>query len=211
MLLKRMARSGTVRDDLTGFILAGGASRRMGRDKAQISWGGSTLLNHAIENLKHVTSEVFVVGAVSTDKLPVPVLPDKLPGAGPLAGIQAALNHSKTNWNFILAVDLPLVTPQMLDWIAAFQADASRIAIVPRVKSRLQPICAVYHRNLLPEINAALGQQQSSIHRLLERLSTRIIEEDELIASGFAPEMFLNVNTPEDLERARAIAKSMHG
>ena len=64
---------------------------------------------------------------------------------------------------------------------------------------------------MLPEIDATLGKRQSSIQRLLERLSTRIIEEDQLIANGFTPEMFLNVNTPEDLECARAIAKTIHG
>ncbi|PYX99905.1 MAG: hypothetical protein DMG64_18310 [Acidobacteria bacterium] len=83
--------------------------------------------------------------------------------------------------------------------------------LIPRVKSRLQPLCAIYHRDLLPEIDKALSLQRSSIHRLLERLSTRIIEEDELIAAGFVPEMFLNVNSPEDLERARAMAKTKHG
>jgi molybdopterin-guanine dinucleotide biosynthesis protein A len=63
----------------------------------------------------------------------------------------------------------------------------------------------------LPKIDEALGEQRSSIHRLLEGLSTRIIEEDQLIANGFAPDMFLNVNTLEDLEQARTIAKTIDG
>jgi molybdenum cofactor guanylyltransferase len=206
-----MARRGTLPDDLTGFVLAGGASHRMGRDKAKISWGRGTLLTHAIENMRRVAPEVFIVGAPSPDELPVPVLSDNFRGVGPLAGIQTALSNSSTDWNLILAVDLPLVTVEMLKWIADFRADASEIAIVPRVKTRLQPLCATYHRDVLPEIDATLGKRQSSIQRLLERLSTRIIEEDQLIANGFTPEMFLNVNTPEDLECARAIAKTIHG
>lgn len=212
MLLKGMAREvGPPPDDLTGFVLAGGASRRMGRDKTRIPWGDGTLLTHTIEQVKRVAAEVFVVGAVATDKLSVPILADKLPGLGPLAGIQAALSHSSTGWNLVIAVDLPLVTPRMLHWMAGFRPGISQAAIVPRVQSRLQPLCALYHRNLSPEIDEALAKRQSSIHRLLERLSTRIIEEGELIANGFAPEMLLNVNTPEDLERARAIANTMHG
>ena len=182
----------------------------MGRDKAQIPWGADTLLTHTIEQMKRVSDDVFVVGAVKANSLPVTVLPDKEAGLGPLAGIHAALSHSPTDWNLILAVDLPLITSEMLTWLAHYRTDASEAAIVPRVKSRLQPLCAVYHRDLLPEVERALASRESSIHRLLERLSTRIIEEDQLIANGFAPETFLNVNTPEDLERARALAKIMH-
>ena len=197
--------------DLTGFVLAGGTSSRMGRDKAQIPWGEGTLLTHAIERLEIVASRVLVVGAVPAQKLVVPVLADSFQRVGPLAGIHAALTSSSTDWNLIVAVDLPLLTTTLLTWISDFRNGATQLAIIPRVKSRLQPLCAVYHRDLLPEINAALSIQRSSIHRLLEQLSTRIIEEDELIANGFASEMFLNVNTPEDLERARVIAKMRHG
>ncbi|PYY20457.1 MAG: hypothetical protein DMG60_00135 [Acidobacteria bacterium] len=211
MLLKRMASHGTLPEDLTGFVLAGGVSRRMGRDKAQIPWRGGTLLTHAIEQVEGVAPKVFVVGSLGANKLPVPVLADNLSGVGPLAGIQTALSNSSTDWNLVIAVDLPLVMAEVLNWIAGFRTRATQVAIAPRVNSRLQPLCAVYHRGLLPEIDEALARQQSSIHRLLERLSTRIIEEDELIANGFAPETFLNVNTPEDLECARAIAKTMYG
>jgi len=199
-----------VRKHLTGFVLAGGASARMGRDKSQISWGSGTLLTHAIERMRRVSNDVFVVGRLDAVNLPVPVLTDKVSGVGPLAGIHSALSHSTSEWNLVLAVDLPLITPEILIWLTEVQADPSKIAIVPRAKSRLQPLCAVYHRDLLPEIEGALTLKESSIHRLLERLSTRIIEEDQLIANGFAPETFLNVNTPEDLERARALAKTMH-
>ena len=202
--------AGVLRNDLTGFVLAGGASRRMGRDKAQIPWGGGTLLTHAIEQMKRVVSEVLVVGTV-TENLPVAVLDDRFPGLGPLGGIHSALTCSTSAWNLILAVDLPLVTPTLLAWMADFRLDTSQEAIVLRVNSRVQPLCGVYHRDLLLQIQEALARRESSIHRLLERLSTRIIEEDQLIAAGFAPEMFLNVNTPEDLERARAISKTMHG
>jgi len=200
-----------VRKHLTGFVLAGGASTRMGHDKSRISWSSGTLLTHAIERMRRVSNDVFVVGSSDAINLPVQVLSDKISGVGPLAGVHSALSHSTTEWNLVLAVDLPLITPEMLIWLTDVQADPSQIAIVPRAKSRLQPLCAVYRRDVLPEIEGALTLKESSIHRLLERLSTRIIEEEQLIAAGFSPEMFLNVNTPEDLDRARAIAKAMHG
>lgn len=206
-----MARgANTDRRHLTGFVLAGGASRRMGHDKAKIPWGTGTLLTHSIERMKHVCSDVYVVGTVEANNVPVTVLADKEFGIGPMAGIHAALSHSKTDWNLILAVDVPLLTAEMLRWLTDIKVYTSELAIVPRVKSRLQPLSALYHCDFLPEVKRALEKRESSIHRLLERVKSRIIEEDQLTANGFGPEMFLNVNTPEDLELARAIAKPTH-
>jgi len=205
-----MARdAGTDHRPLTGFVLAGGASRRMGHDKAQIPWGAGTLLTHAIERINRVADDVYIVGSVEADNLSVVLLADTKSGIGPLAGIHTALSHSTSDWNLILAVDLPLLATEMLMWLAHLEAH-TEVAIVPRVQSRLQPLSALYHRDLLPDVERALEKRQSSIHRLLERVNTRIIEEDQLIANGFSPEMFLNVNTPEDLERARAVARGSH-
>jgi molybdopterin-guanine dinucleotide biosynthesis protein A len=94
----------------------------------------------------------------------------------------------------------------------------ARHAIVPEIGGRLQPLCAVYRRELLPELTRALGGDELSIQRLLELLSTGMMDtkqihkitQQEFAAQGFPPEMFSNVNTPEDLERVRRIAASLH-
>jgi molybdopterin-guanine dinucleotide biosynthesis protein A len=206
--------------NITGFILAGGQSRRMGGDKAQIRWGSGTLLSHAVEVMSKVVSEVFILGSLQVENPPVKAIPDEFPGRGPLAGIHAALKHSNTEWNLLLAVDVPLVTPGLLDFVAAKSHKSAAIAIVPRVGGLLQPLCAAYHRSFLPEIERAIVNNDLSIHRLLERHGTgimeqnegvQIIEEDEIVAQGFPPEMLTNVNTPDDLERVRAIASTLHG
>ena len=224
-----------LRDNITGFVLAGGRSLRMRRDKAHIPWDHGTLLSHAVEEISQVTSRVFIVGALeppamaleirtplgSGECLSASVLPDKFPGCGPLGGIQAALAHTATDWNLILAVDLPLVTAGLLGFIADHRGKRASLAVVPKVGGKLQPLCASYHPDLLSEVERALTAGELSIHRLLERVSTGIIndsppasmyviEEQELEAAGFVPEMLLNVNTPEDLERARALAKTLH-
>lgn len=206
--------------EFTGFVLAGGQSRRMGRDKAQIPWGSGTLLTHAVGVLQEIASEVLVVGTVKSVDAAVVAIADVFPEHGPMAGIHAALEHSNTEWNLILAVDLPLVPPELLGFIAGRCPNASGLAVVPKVSGRLQPLCAAYHRGLLMEIERAIGNDDLSIHRLLERLSTGImetsgdiwiIEDEELITQGFDTEVLINVNTAEDLERARGIAKRMHG
>jgi molybdopterin-guanine dinucleotide biosynthesis protein A len=191
----------------------------MGRDKAEIPWGSGTLLSHAVEVMSKVVSEAFILGSPQVESSPVKAIPDEFPGCGPLAGIHAALKHSTTKWNLLLAVDVPLVSPGLLAFIAAKSDKSPAVAIVPRIEGRLQPLCAAYHRSFLPEIERAIVNDDLSIHRLLERHGTgimeknnavQIIEEDEIVAQGFQPEMLTNVNTPEDLERVRAIASTLH-
>lgn len=206
-------------ESITGFILAGGQSRRMGSDKTHIQWGSGTLLSHAVEVMSKTVAEVFILGSLRIETPPVMSIPDEFPGCGPLSGIHAALKHSSTKWNLVLAVDLPLVSPGLLGFIAAKSHESPAMAIIPRTGGRLQPLCAAYHRRFLPEIEHAIVNNDLSIHRLLERHGTgimeknkgiQIIQEEEMIAQGFQPEMLTNVNTPEDLERARAIASTSY-
>lgn len=198
----------------------------MGRDKAQLPWGDQTFLAHAISRIQQICDFVFVVG--ESPGATVPILKDVFPGDGPLAGLHAALLHSKAEWNLVLAVDMPLVSPTLLRFIAS-QNDESSLVVVPSVRiveqslvpahdgrPTLQPLCAAYHRQFLPCVERALSNRELSIRRLLEGLSQgmmsgqphaiRVLDEQELASAGFAPEMLMNVNTPADLERAKALA-----
>jgi molybdopterin-guanine dinucleotide biosynthesis protein A len=229
----------TPADDITGFILVGGRSRRMGTDKAQIAWGTGTLLTHAVDRMSQVVSNVFVVGSV--EGAPVRVLPDVFDESGPLGGLQASLAQTATDWNLVLAVDMPLVPAGLLRFIADQRKDGVS-AVVPLTKTadptthsarnsdnlvhctafldRLQPLCGLYHRRLLPDFERVLSRGEYSIHRLLETMRTgighnesiglRTIDEHELTVGGFSADMFWNVNTPEDLERARTLATTLN-
>jgi molybdopterin-guanine dinucleotide biosynthesis protein A len=193
--------------DISGFVLAGGKSRRMGRDKAQIVWRDGTLLTDATDRLKSVTDRVFVVGEVQVDDPKVKVVHDLVPGSGPMGGIHAALSTTETPWNLVLGVDLPLISTAFLRWMTEIcRSENHKTVIVPRINDEFQPLCAAYHRDFLPICAAALARKQFSIHDLYRITATRIMEEDQIRAAGFAPESFLNVNTPEDLALAEALA-----
>lgn len=212
-----------IRSDITGFVLAGGQSRRMGQDKARLAWADGTLLGGAIHCMQRVTERVWVVGSVKES--PVPLLSDQFADCGPLAGIHAALSQTPTDWILVLAVDMPLVTSSLLAFIAQ-RCNPGWVAIVPSMKAletghlSFQPLCAAYHRRLLPVVEGALSKSELSIHRLLENLQAGnmnepsrilcVIGEEELAAAGFSSEMFLNVNTPADLERARSLARDVN-
>lgn len=194
--------------EITGFILAGGRSSRMGRDKAALPWSSGTLLSHACDQMRQVVATTYIVGGTQS-VADCAVLADAFPGRGPLAGIHSALKRTDTDWSLILGVDLPLVNSALLAFIATSSDDANE-AVAIRVADHLQPLCAAYHRRLLTEVEARLRVGDLSIHRLLEAARTRIMEEEELLSAGFCGEMLLNVNTAEDLERAKELAGTLH-
>ena len=209
----------------------------MGRDKGGIEWGGETLLTHAVKRMSEVFPSVVVLSSASSDGFSgeFPSLTDEVPNCGPLAGIHSALRHSNTDWNAFLAVDMPLVSTALLQFIAA-KCDAGFLAVVPeviasdldpsQVESKnnagavLQPLCAAYHRGFLSLVERALSNRELSIRRLLEHAAQgmmgmpagaiRIIQQQELTSAGFTPEMLINVNTPADLERAKGLAERFH-
>ena len=223
---------------ITGFVLAGGQSRRMGTDKGGIEWGGETLLMHAVKRMRASFPNVFVLGAAGADRFAshFPTLIDEFPDSGPLAGIHSALRHSNTDWNVFLALDMPLVPATLLQFISA-NCGPSYLAVLPEVaaceeesksaskaahkaEAVLQPLCAAYHRGILPLVERALSNRELSIQSLLQQATQgmmgtradaiRIIPQQELTLAGFSSQMLINVNTPADLERAKALAEGFH-
>src|SRR6185437_8288127 len=221
---------------ITGFILAGGQSRRMGRDKAGIEWGCETLLTHGLKRMRDAFPEVIILGPSPSNSFRN--LRDAFANSGPLAGIHSGLRHSQTDWNFFLAIDMPLVPTALLQFIAE-KCGPGYMAVVPEAPvsdldvpdleprsasneriRRLQPVCAAYHRAFLPVVERALSSRELSIQRLLEEAAQgmmgkqstaiRVIEQHELTSAGFSSEMLMNVNTPADLKRAKGLAERFH-
>src|SRR5215472_17903262 len=107
----------TVVADVSVFILAGGRSSRMGRDKALLPFNDATLLEFMLEKARALTSRVFIVGGRELYSGYGEVIEDIIPGCGPLGGIHAALASSESNDNLILSVDIPFVTTSFLGWL----------------------------------------------------------------------------------------------
>jgi molybdopterin-guanine dinucleotide biosynthesis protein A len=188
--------------DLTGFLLAGGRSSRMGTDKAFLQIDGDTLLARALERLHALTPEVCIVGPVAKFAAHGRVVEDVYTGRGPLAGIHAALSASATDLNLILAVDLPFVTEALLRFIVEQTRACDAVVTVPRIAGGFQPLCAVYRRAFAPLAAAALEAGQNKVDALFAVTSTRVLEQSELSRFAFSAAMFENLNTPEDLRRA---------
>jgi molybdopterin-guanine dinucleotide biosynthesis protein A len=174
----------------------------MGTDKAFLRFGNQTLLEQAIATARQVCETVVLVGDAGRLGRYGPVVEDKFPGQGPLAGIHAALSSSFAGeLNLVLSVDIPVISPEFIKHLLKqAQADTAQIT-VQRADGHLQTLCAVYRREFASVAEPALRERRNKIEPLLAGVPTRVLEEDEMKALGFAPDIFDNVNTPEDWQR----------
>lgn len=192
--------------DMTAFLLAGGKSTRMRSDKAFVMFKGETLLARALQLCRAITNNVVIVGDRTKFSPFAPVVEDIFPGCGPLAGIHAALQASETDLNVVLAVDVPFVTPALLQYLLV-QARLSRALVtVPRAGNGLHPLCAVYRREFANLAEQALRESSYKIDKLFQAANTNVIEDDVLQAAGFSPQLLRNLNTPEELAEAQAFS-----
>ena len=184
--------------DLTAFILAGGKSTRMGTDKAFVMLSGRTLLERALDLARSVCADIKIVGDPGKYGAFAPVVEDIYPGCGPLAGIHAALRSSQSDSNLIVAVDLPFLSTRFLEFLIARSRTGSMVTVV-RTNRGWQPLCAVYRRQFAVSAERDLRSGQYRIDRLFDPATTDVVEESELSKEGFTPDLFHNLNSPEDL------------
>ncbi|MGB9890556.1 MAG: molybdenum cofactor guanylyltransferase [Anaerolineae bacterium] len=183
----------------SGAVLVGGESRRMGADKALLSFRGRRMIEWVVEALSGVVDEVLLVGR-GADRLAwlgLPTMEDRLPGGGPLAGIYTALAAARYSHCLIVACDMPFLDPALLAYLLA-QAPGWD-AVVPQVQDHLEPLHAVYARSCLPVIRDMLAAGELCPLDLYPRVRVRYVEEEEIAAFRNGPWSFVNFNTPEDL------------
>ena len=196
-----------MKEDLTAFVLAGGKSTRMGREKATLELGGRTLLERALELASAVAAEALIVGPRAEFELYGRVVEDVYPGQGPLGGIHAALWASPTELNLILAVDTPFLEARFLEYLVEQARESGAVVTLPRTADGFHPLAAVYRRAFRETAELALQEGRNKIDALFAEVETRIVEAEELERFAFAPAIFENLNTPQDVERARKRAR----
>ncbi len=175
----------------------------MGADKAFLELGGRTLLARALELAKTVAAQVQLVGDKAKFAPFGTVVEDIYPGRGPLGGIHAALMSTTTDFNLMLAVDLPFIGPQFLMYLLSEAQRTKAVVTVARTGGGFQPLCAVYRKEFADVAEQALQAGNNKIDSLFRRVNTRVIDEEELAKAGFDIRIFQNLNTPEDWDRAK--------
>lgn len=193
--------------NVTGVVQAGGRSVRMGGSpKALLSLGGQRLIDRVIEVLRAVTREVLVVTNTPDlyAGLGLPMVPDVFPEGGALGGIYAGLCAAPGEAAFTVACDMPFLSPAVARLVVDRAGEAD--VVIPRVGGQWETLHACYARSCLGPMERRLRAGQLKITGFFEEVRVLAIAEAE-IARLAPPELvFMNVNTPEDLARARRLA-----
>ena len=198
---------------ITAVILAGGRSRRLGRDKAVEPFDGEPLIRRVIRRASEAVAAASVVVVVA-DAERAAALPlddhhrtavDIFPDCGSLGGIYTGLDAAPTDWALVAACDMPFLCEPLLSHLAGLRADVD--AVVPMVDGRPEPTHALYSRRCLPAIEARLQARELKISGFFEDVAVRYVPEDEV--RSFDPDLlsFFNINRPEDLTRAQELVR----
>lgn len=191
--------------DIEGFILVGGASSRMGRDKARLTLSGRSFVERVAEALSRVAGRINLVGAKNVDSsLKIGNVPDVYEAWGALGGLHAALAACRAEWAVVAACDLPFVTGELFARLAGLREDSEAVVPVQR-DGRLQPLCALYRTSACTEVARRMIEEGERRPRALVRLvRARLVSWEELADLPDAHLFFENVNTPEDYRGARS-------
>ncbi|MCW0482300.1 molybdenum cofactor guanylyltransferase [Gaoshiqia sediminis] len=192
--------------DITGIILAGGQSHRMGFNKALAMLDGKPLIEFVVDNLRKITQSLILsTGSEFFEYKNLQVVPDLHPGFGPLGGICSALKSSKTNLNLVLSCDMPLVSSSFLSFLAEEARRHPAPITLPVDKyGYWQPLCAVYRKDVLPALYEALSRNELKIITAIRETHPRVIQFMEWHPS-FQNMSFLSINTPEALKQAESV------
>jgi molybdopterin-guanine dinucleotide biosynthesis protein A len=190
---------------LTGAILAGGFSRRLGQDKTALRLGGKPLALRVNEALAPLVRTCWLITNQPLAHLAfgLPLVTDLRPFQGPAGGLLTALFYARTPWVLAAAVDNPFPAPALLAELAARAGRTSRPAVVCRSPLGLEPFPGVYAVRLLPKLQEFL-QSDRRPTRFLEICRPQILSETEVLALDPEAHSFFNLNTPRDLHRAEA-------
>jgi molybdenum cofactor guanylyltransferase len=199
---------------VNAFVLAGGQSRRMGRDKTVLELSGRPLIELALGKLRASGLSPRIVGSRPDLSIFASVLPDRHPQLGPLGGIEAGLAASDAEQNFFLPVDTPWLPREFLRWMIERVGQTNALATIPRLLGRPQPLCSVYQKALLPYVQAALAQGDAKVTHAVDRaqsatgLPVDSFDVESVTAAQFWNQSipihrwFDNINTPADFEKA---------
>lgn len=191
----------------TAAILAGGRSRRMGRDKALLELGPCTLVERVLAAAAPLGAHCMLIAdnTRAFARFGVPVHADLRPSSGPLGGLYTALTLAPSPTLLFLACDLPFVTTAFLRFLLRELGEHQ--AVVPRTADGLQPLCAVYTRSCLPAVERALDRGDFNMVSFYPGIDVRILEPPQWQSLDPRQRLFTNLNTPEDYQRALELVR----
>lgn len=196
---------------ITGIILSGGKSSRMGENKSLLNLGGKKVIERVTDLMKSLFPDVILITNTPDEYsfLGIPIFRDIYEYKGPLAGIHSGLTHSKTENNFVISCDIPLMTKQMIEYIIDYKTKAP--ITVCRADGFVQQLAGMYSKSVLAEAENSLRNEETELRdpkqtkrkckvlSLLNTVGAEIIDAEKL--DFYSESLFFNMNRPEDYEK----------
>ncbi len=178
---------------LSGIIIAGGKSSRMGTDKTRMLFNDKTLLEHAIDLLKDFTDEIIV--SINREiNMDIHTIKDEIPGIGPIGGLYTTLKNIRNQAAIVIPVDTPLLSVDLIKYLIENYSEHYQACIF-EVNGKTEALIGIYHQNILPEIEEQIRKKDYKLQNLLQKSVARKINADIFAAN------FININTKENLEK----------
>jgi molybdenum cofactor guanylyltransferase len=196
---------------VAGYVLAGGASTRFGRDKALVEFDGKPMLTRMIQQLQSVSRRVKLVASPGKYAgYGVEIVADQWPGEGPLGGIITALEDAakasrQSEWNLIVSCDMPFLTSDWLRFMAERAAKGNAQVLLAHSNSGPEPLCACYRTDGAAKLRAAFESGIRKVTEGLKHVTTEVLDQADWKRFDNAGRLFWNMNTAADYEEARKI------
>ena len=193
----------TIDIKITGILLAGGMSRRMGREKGQLSVGNALLYQYPLRILEQLCDEVLI--STCQNKLfhvKHRSICDEVKGIGPLGGIYSCLKQSANELNLVLSYDMPLVNEKLFRLLISMAQDYD-VVLPAMQEQRPEPLCGLYRKSATGVMGEIVAQNNYAVHRILPQCKSKIVPITEEMEC-WHPDLFLNINSQEDLHRIPA-------
>ena len=187
---------------VTGIVLAGGKSRRMGTEKGLLKVGGKHMIEYSIEVFEGICDQILIIeNSDAYNFLGYEVIPDKIPKSGPMGGIYTGLLNSTNDLNLVLSCDMPFIRAELLNDLVR-NSEEYDIVVPWHGEQKFEPMCSFYHKNVAKLFHEFIEQQNFKIPDTFKLLKTnKFLINQEL--NYYAKDLFFNVNSKEELEQIK--------
>lgn len=188
---------------LTGIILSGGKSSRIGQEKGASILNGKPLIEYPVSVLSQICEHIIISANTGDyDYLGNPVITDEVTGVGPIGGIYSCLKASNTDDNIILSCDMPLIPSILLQYI--FSEKVGYDAVVPIFNKFPEPLCAYYNKSIVNELAKSIQDQNYKLQEFFKRINVKFLKIDSSL-HFYNDNLFTNINSQEDLIKVESL------
>jgi len=193
--------------EVTGIILAGGKSSRMGTDKGLLQLCGKPLIGYTIKVLSELCSTIIIsTSSGAYESFGFKTVADEIPAIGPMGGIYSALKQSRTEKNLVLSCDLPFVSKELLSFILK-NSEGYEVAVPWQGNQHYEPLCGFYNLSVLEQMTAFIQKENYKLPDLFEEIGINKLTINNKL-NFYTQNLFLNVNSKHDLATAENLMKS---